>query len=97
VEHNQLEPVVLMGHNVESFTYHFIRSILDKYELGDIIISSRSLDAFTIGKTLYGLNSQKEIFKFLNVGKPENTLAKSKAYLKLFRITRKIWSTVYEK
>lgn len=97
IEHNQLEAVVLLGQNIDSFGYYFIRSILDKYGLNDIIISARSLDTFTLGKTLYDLNSQKEMFRFLQIGKPKNTLEKSKAYLKLFRITKNLWSKVYEK
>lgn len=97
IEHNELEAVVLLGQNIDSFGYYFIRSILDKYGLGEIIISARSMDTFTLGKTLYDLNSQKEMFKFLRVGKPKNTLEKSKAYLKLFRITKKLWSQTYEK
>lgn len=97
IEHNQLEAVVLLGQNIDSFGYYFIRSILDKYGLNDIIISARSLDTFTLGKTLYGLNSQKEMFRFLQIDKPKNILEKSKAYLKLFRITKKLWSKIYEK
>jgi hypothetical protein len=97
IKHNELEPIVLLGHNIESFGYYFIRSILDKYGLSEIIISTRSMDTFTLGKTLYGLDSQKQMFNFLRVGVPKHTLDKSKAYLKLFRITKKLWSEVYEK
>lgn len=96
LDHFDDSPIVLLGHNVNNFAYWFIRDIFDKYDL-DLFVSDRVFDTFTIGKTLFGLNNQDEIFDMLGVKPPLTSLDKARAYLKLFKITKGCWKLLNEK
>lgn len=96
LNNNGADPIVFLSHNFSTFGYWFIRDLFDKYGI-ELFISTRCLDTFTLAKTLFGLNTQNEIFNFLGNTNPQNTLEKAEAYLKLFRVSKKCWARIYEK
>jgi hypothetical protein len=96
VRNSGIEPIVFLGHNFNSFALWFISDLFDKYNFKDLVISARSLDTFTLGKTLFNLDTQSDLFKFLKIDRPRRSIDKSIAYLKLFRISKKCWDKIYE-
>jgi hypothetical protein len=90
------KPVVLLGHNVGTFAYWFIKDILDKYDI-DLFISVRMLDTFTLAKTLFGIDNSKDLFKL--IGKPDavvNSLSKANMSRQFFRQTKLHWDNMHE-
>jgi hypothetical protein len=100
VRHFDDIPIVLLGHNVSSFSYWFLYNILDKYNYYrdlNLFISSRVLDTFTLGKTLYGFNTFNEILDFLQLSDIKlNSREKAEVYLKFFRICKKQWNIFHD-
>jgi hypothetical protein len=94
-DHFETNPIILLGHNISTFGYWFIKNILDKYGI-DLCISIRMLDTFTIGKTFFNLDNSKEIFSLLNRPEKMNSLERADACLQLFRIIKKEWIKLNE-
>src|SRR5690606_26220674 len=100
MEHFSDDPVVMLGHNVGMFSYWFLYNILNKYNYYrdcNIFISSRMMDTFPLGKVLYDLDTQEDIFKFLKLPLDNlNAEDKSNAYLQFYRICKKHWNALNE-
>lgn len=89
------DPVVLMGHNIATFGQWFLKDILDKYDI-DLFISVRMLDAFTLGKTLFGIDSSKELFEIIGGSGTMNALVKADTIRQYFRQTKVHWDSVHD-
>lgn len=93
VENFSSEPIVMLGYNLDTFARFFIDDLLNKYKV-ELILSSRSLDSFTIAKTFYGFDTQKQLLKYYYGDKEKfNSLDKVKANLRLFRDIKNKWNT----
>lgn len=88
LNHFEDGPVVLLGHNICSFTLPHIQNLFYKYDI-DIRFSSRMYDTFSVGNLLFNLNTSKEIFKSLKLDVNDlNALHKANAYLKLYKLSK---------
>lgn len=97
LRHFGSKPVVLLGHNVSTFAYWFIKDLLNKYDI-DLFISIRMLDAFTLGKALFGIDNSKELFKIAGKADVEVcSFNKAEMLRQFFRQTKLYWNKMYER
>ena len=90
IETFENKPVVLLGHNVSTFSYWFIKDLLHKYNM-NLTLSSRIMDTFTLGKLLFNFDDSHKIFNVLQRNSKLNALEKADAYLQFMRIVKSQW------